>query len=170
MTIKRTGCIIVGIAIVLTMSSCHNIGYASGKKAGIKAAQSGAERQYKPKIAALKSELDGVKPSYEKKIKTIKNNHAVQINTINNNHTAQITNMNQNHNAKISEINRNHNAKISGMQNAHAKKLEQTRNDNFSKGQSAMNSRISDMIDLDAENKPAVTNWNATVYSINSYR
>jgi hypothetical protein len=158
-TIKVVGCITPGLivcALVLfVLRGCYSRGYESGKEAGIEQAKSDAEKKYEAEISGLKSKLNGTKAGYEKKLQAMNKSHATRIDGMKNQHTGQLDEMKSAHTALLVE-----------MRKAQNQKLKQTMEENFRKGQADMTRRITDMIDLDTENKPAKTGWDDTHYTI----
>jgi Skp family chaperone for outer membrane proteins len=152
---KQILLISITACIILSLSSCGDTGYETGKRRGIEDAESYAKEKYEPEVTALEKELQKIKRDYEKRIVTMNKGHA-----------AKIDEMNSTHASSINAMEAEHAAQINRMENAHNRELDNTRKSSYGSGQADMEKRIGEMIDLDVTNKPLGDDWNDTVYSV----
>jgi 5'-3' exonuclease len=145
----------MALIILLSLNSCYGEGYEAGKKRGIRNAESYARGKYGPDISVMKKELQQITTNFEKIITTMNENHADKIKKMNSDHTS-----------KINVIESEHAAKINNMEYLHNVAVEDIKKSSYSSGQTNMEKRIGEMIDLDVDNKRLGTGWNDTVHSV----
>jgi hypothetical protein len=161
---------ITAFIILLSLSSCEKAGYEAGKEKGIKDAETYVKKKYEPEITALNAELQKNIKDYENKIITMNKNHAAKTGKMNSNHVAKVREMNSGHVSNINAIESEQAALINAMEHWHNVALDNIRKSSYNSGQTNMEGRIGEIIDLEVENKALGTGWNDAVYSVRENR